>query len=200
MSPTPDLQDRFEAIGSSSKLEAGSLIVTLLVVLAIIFAAYYVTKLIAGKAVGMMRSKKMRVVDTLALSRDKQIVIVQVGEQAHLLGVSASGINELALLPGDILDEPSPAPAQGEPFISRFVSAMKENAAARAENAAARVPGRSRRPTGAYERAKSEYERTLRENSDAPQPTPSQKGDNLDDMADMARRRGMRLKRHGDDE
>lgn len=191
MAESPDVS---ELIGEgTTSVGAGNIIWMLLVLVAIIFAAYYVTRLISGRAIRMMRSQKMHIVDRIALAHDKQIMILQVGDEAHLIGVSNAGINELALLPPEILEEPqrdANAPA-GDTFFSRFKSAMKENMAERTS--------KYRRPRSAYERAKSEYERSLQEQGEAP-PAAKRKADNIDDISERARQRNDRYGRPGDGE
>ena len=184
-------------IAGGTSVGTGNIIVMVLVLVAIIFAAYYVTRLISGRAIRMLRSQKMDIVDRMALAHDKQIMILRVGDEAHLIGVTGSQITELALLPPEILDEPEaaqrPAPGAGDTFFSRFMSAMKENYTAKTSQ--------YRRPRSAYERAKSEYERSVQEHGgDATNQGPRRKGDNIDDMADMARRRNDRYGRPGDSE
>ncbi len=187
-------------IAGGTSVGTGNIIVMVLVLVAIIFAAYYVTRFITGKAVRMMRSQKMHIVDRMAIAHDKQIMILQVGDEAHLIGITGSQISELARLSPDILEErgeersaSGAGAAAADTFFSRFMSAMKQNYTAKTSQ--------YRRPRSAYERAKSEYERSIKDNgADAPTPSPRRKGDNIDDMSDMARRRNDRYGRPGDGE
>ncbi len=185
--------DYSELIGAGTSVGTGNIVVMLLALVAIIFAAYYVTRFISGRAVRMMRSQKMHIVDRIAIAHDKQILILRVGDEAHLIGVTGGQINELAALPAEILEEPEKArPTPGDTFFSRFMSAMKENMSAKTSQ--------YRRPRSAYERAKTEYERSIKEQDSPAPPSPKRKGDNIDDMAEMARRRNDRYGKPGDDE
>jgi len=64
-------------------------LVTVIILLAVIFAAYYFTKILAGRAMtGHRRTQQIQVIDTFYLSRDKIILLVTVAETAYLIGVS----------------------------------------------------------------------------------------------------------------
>ncbi len=192
--------DYSELIAGGTSVGTGNIIVMVLALVAIVFAAYYVTRFITGRAIRMMRSQKMHIVDRMAIAHDKQIMILQIGDEAHLIGVTGSQITELARLNPEILAE-SEAEAhaarvagagQGDTFFGRFMSAMKANISEKMS---------ARRPRSAYERAKSEYERTLQEQrTDTPPASQKRKGDNIDDMSEMARRRNGRYGKPGDDE
>ena len=184
--------DYSDLIGGGTSVGAGNIIVMLLALVAIIFAAYYVTRLISGRAVRMMRSQKMHIVDRLAIAHDKQILILRVGGEAHMIGVTNSQISELAVLPAEILDEPEKARQEpGDTFFSRFMSAMKENMSEKTPR---------RHPRSVYERARSEYERGLQERREDSTASSKRTSESIDDMADMARRRNDRYGRPGDDE
>ncbi len=184
--------DYSELIGGGTSVGTGNIVVMLLALVAIIFAAYYVTRLISGRAMRMMRSQRMHIVDRLALTHDKQIMIIQVGNEAHLIGVSNAGISELALLPSEILEEPPREEKEpGDTFFSRFTSALKENFAERTSG--------YRRPRSAYERAKTEYERSIKEQG-GPYTAQKRKDTGIDDISERARRRNGRYDRPGDGE
>lgn len=93
----------------------------LLTVVAVLALAYLCTRYLAGRMPalpGAARTKGgMRVLDQLALGRDQRIVLVQVGEQFLLLGVTAAGIAQLAQLTREEADQwtsqPPPADGQG---------------------------------------------------------------------------------------
>lgn len=120
-----------EVLGGAPGVGAGNIILLILVMVAILFAAYYTTRLVSGKASRMLRSNKMHIIDRLAISRDKMLLIVRVGDEFHFLGVSNNQINHLANIPIEALEEPEPEERTGESFWSRFTSAMKENLGAR---------------------------------------------------------------------
>lgn len=77
-----------------------SLAGVLLCVAAILFLAYWCTRrlgLAAGTGVAAL-GKHMRVVDRLALSQDKQIILAQVGSRWLVLGLSSGNVQLLTEL------------------------------------------------------------------------------------------------------
>jgi flagellar biosynthetic protein FliO len=67
------------------------------VLIAIIAAAYWVTKYISQKGINM-QSRQMRILDRMTLGKDKHIVLIQIGDKNLLIGVTSQTINTL----GDI--------------------------------------------------------------------------------------------------
>lgn len=167
--PQPSPQIDFS---KSTSVGAGNVILLVLLLVGILFAAYYTTRLVSGKASRLLRSNKMHIVDRLAISRDKMLLIVRVGQELYLLGVSNNQINHLAQLSPEALEEPEDeAGAAGSTFWSRFSGAMKDNFSTRI--------GRAKKNDGFG---------------------PDAYGD-LDGMADMVRKRNERYGRHdGGDE
>lgn len=59
------------------------------------------TKFIGNKTKSAMRSKYMKVVDTMAMGFDKTLYLVKVGEQYILMNSSAKGFDFICSLNGD---------------------------------------------------------------------------------------------------
>jgi len=69
-----------------------SLLTILIAVGSVMFLAYVMTKFVGKKSSGMMKSKYMKVIDSLSFGFDKNIYLVQVGEQYVLMHLSVKGM------------------------------------------------------------------------------------------------------------
>lgn len=69
----------------------------IVVMLAVIVAAYVATKYLAGRG-GRVQNRHIRILDRMMLSRDKHIALIEVGDKRLLIGVTNQSINVL----GDI--------------------------------------------------------------------------------------------------
>ncbi len=112
--------------------EIGTLLGMLLAVALVLVLAYVCTRLLAGRGTlfsrGGSRSGNLRVVDRLPLGREQYIVLVQLGQQNMLLGVTPSQITLLRELNEEeaaLWDEPHlPEGAPGAAV--RFQDALRE--------------------------------------------------------------------------
>ena len=83
---------------------------TLAVVVAVLFAAWWFTRKVAGGAGASGRSRYMRIIDRIPLSQDKSIILVQIGEKIYMAGVAPSSISILAEMsekPEELPDQPA---------------------------------------------------------------------------------------------
>jgi len=69
-----------------------SLLTILIAVGSVMFLAYVMTKFVGKKSSGMMKSKYMKVIDTLSFGFDKTVYLVRVGEQFILMHMSVKGM------------------------------------------------------------------------------------------------------------
>lgn len=69
-----------------------SLLTILIAVGSVMFLAYVMTKFIGKRSSGMIKSKYMRIIDTLSFGFDKSIYLVQIGEQYVLMHMSVKGM------------------------------------------------------------------------------------------------------------
>jgi len=65
---------------------------TFIVVIIILYFSYVATKWIGGKAIGSRGSKYMKIVDTIAVTQDKSVVILQADKKHLVLSVSPTEI------------------------------------------------------------------------------------------------------------
>ena len=85
--------------------ETASMLVTLLILLGILYLAFRVSKYLGTVAVKQSQSKYIKVIDMMALGQDKAISIAQIGNKYFVLGITSGGINNLAELSEDNIQE-----------------------------------------------------------------------------------------------
>ena len=86
----------------------------IVVMIAVIVAAYIVTKYLSGKG-RRLKSRHIRIVDRMILGRDKHIVLIEVGDKNLLLGITNQTINVLGHFDGQTFKsetDETTAPAQ----------------------------------------------------------------------------------------
>lgn len=88
----------------------------IVIIAAVILAAYYVTKLVAKSGSGGFRkSTGIKLVGSQPLGKDKSVAIVEIGENAYILGVSAQRVELLDKLSRDELGLKKEEPVQPPP-------------------------------------------------------------------------------------
>ncbi len=78
-------------------------LLTIFLLVAILFAAWYVTKYTAGKMQKFTRGRYIEVIDQVFLGRDRGIVIVRVGGKVYLVGFTSNSMERIAEIPEDQL-------------------------------------------------------------------------------------------------
>lgn len=81
------------------------MLVTLLILLGILYLAFRVSKYLGTVAVKQSQSKYIKVIDMMALGQDKALSIAQIGNKYFVLGITSGGINNLAELSEDNIQE-----------------------------------------------------------------------------------------------
>lgn len=115
--------------------EIFSLLGMLLVVAAVLALAYFVTRYLGGRGMGLPsggpRGAHMRVVDQLPLGREQRLALVRVGGRWLLLGVSPGAIQLLAELSEEEAalwqSEPGPGQTDGGTPLPSFREAFLES-------------------------------------------------------------------------
>jgi flagellar biosynthetic protein FliO len=83
---------------------------------AIILAAYYVTKIVAKTGGGGFRKTTgIRLVSSQPLGRDKSVAVVEIGEFSYILGVSTQRVELLDKLPKSELGLKKEEPREAQP-------------------------------------------------------------------------------------
>lgn len=86
-----------------------SLVLMLVVMVLILYGSYFFTKYLGIKTVGKSMGNNLKIVDSLMISQEKTIIIVEAVGKFYMLGVSNNNINlikELEECPDIKLDEP----------------------------------------------------------------------------------------------
>jgi flagellar biosynthetic protein FliO len=90
----------------------------IIIIGAIILAAYYVTKIVAKTSGGGFRKTTgIKLIASQPLGRDKSVAVVEVGEFSYILGVSAQRVELLDKLPKSELSLKKEEPAKTPPSI-----------------------------------------------------------------------------------
>lgn len=93
-----------------------SILLSLIVVVALIFGLGLIMRRFNVTQTG---SAQMKVVSTMALGNKERIMVIEVGEQQFLLGITSHNINHLAQL-----EQPLDTANQGESFKKRLAQFM----------------------------------------------------------------------------
>ncbi len=67
------------------------MILSILGILVVVFGAYYATYLVAKKSGGGRQGRAMQVVDRMAMSKDKMICLITVGDKVYLVAMTDGG-------------------------------------------------------------------------------------------------------------
>ena len=90
----------------------------------VLFAAYYSCRFLSSARCGLLKSKHMSVLDRLALSRDKSLVIVKVGGRFMLISISGEGVSLIS----ELGEEDVPAQKEEEQAVPSFGDLIKRAA------------------------------------------------------------------------
>lgn len=107
-------------------LDVWDTIMAVVIMAAVIMAAYYVTKLVAktGGGGGFRRSgSSIKVIASQSLGREKSVTIVEIGDNAYILGVSAQRVELLDKLQKTELNLKNDA---GAPTTPTFGASFRE--------------------------------------------------------------------------
>ncbi|MBC3764990.1 flagellar biosynthetic protein FliO [Neptunicella marina] len=96
-----------------------SILLSLIVVLAIIFSLGYLMRRFNVTHTG---SHQMKIVSSMMLGNRERVMLIQVGEEQHLLGVTAQQINHLSKLETPVITDES-----AESFKQKLGHFMKNN-------------------------------------------------------------------------
>ena len=91
------------AMESLTLKNVGQLCSVLLIFIFVLFLTYFVTKWIAGYQQSRVFHRNLRIVETMKLSTNKYIQIIEVGDVFLVLGISKDHIEKLAELKKDQL-------------------------------------------------------------------------------------------------
>lgn len=105
-----------------------SLLGTLVVVVAVLALAYWVTRLIGQKSSGIpgSGSGNLRILEQLVVGKDQRLLVAQVGERVLLLGVSPAQVTLVTELSADEAALWTDLPPGGQPpgFRDSLIAAL----------------------------------------------------------------------------
>lgn len=94
----------------------GSSLLLIFVLVLILVAAYFTTRFLSVKGGNLMRGRYMQVKDRLILSKDKQILLVEISGRFYIVGVSAQQIQLLGTVEGELTPLPQDPRAASSAF------------------------------------------------------------------------------------
>ena len=100
----------------------GQTIVIIMLLVAVLASAYYVTKFLAKRGRRLTQSKHIKVVDQIYLSTDKQIALIKVGTKNVLVGITNQNISLITQLDEDITAETLKHEGAGASGQNDFIS------------------------------------------------------------------------------
>ena len=100
------------------------------VILAILFAAYFLTRLLAQYSTGFRKSSAIKLIGSLPLSKDKSVALIEVGDYAYILGVGGQRVERLDKIPAaelNIRNEEAAPKDFSENFKTELMSRLKKS-------------------------------------------------------------------------
>ena len=94
-------------------------ITILFILVCVCFLAYVMTKFVGKRSMGVMKSKYMKVIDSLSMGFDRSIYLVRVGEQYVLMYSSTKGFEFICNIDSNMINENSE--------INQTVNSSKNN-------------------------------------------------------------------------
>lgn len=117
------------------------------IMVAVLLAAYFTTKYLSGKTRRIIKSKHIVVLDRMGIAKDKSLLLAKVGDKCLLIGVTNQSINSLGEVNiGDITeidDEPASQPGAGA--LSKFAQILSNAKNAPNELAKARTEAKQKK-------------------------------------------------------
>lgn len=174
-----------------------NVVLLVIICVAVIAAAYFVTRFMARRVGGNGKSRHMQVLDRLSISNDKQIMMVKAGDKVYVLGVTGQSINHIATMDEQeqLADEPE---ATGTNIMGDFAQRFKASLPF-GNNAKADKPRDNNKPgvnASFHNRLKQAAEHQDKHDVAETQPEkPIKSG--LDTLDDMVSRRKRRFKADG---
>jgi flagellar biosynthetic protein FliO len=86
----------------------GGALVGLILVLGLILGMAWLLKRMPGAGLGIRPSDQLRVVSMLSVGTKERVMVIEVGKQQLLIGVTAGGITALHTLPEPLVVAPAP--------------------------------------------------------------------------------------------
>jgi len=131
----------------------------IVIMVAVLFAAYFTTKYLSGKTRRIIKSKHIVILDRMGIAKDKSLLLAKVGDKCLLIGVTNQNIQSLGEVDiGDITEiENEPASPQGAGAFSKFAQILSHAKNAPNELAKARTRQKKQENTEPHETVEDDY-------------------------------------------
>ena len=96
--PTPSVDDAVSSVGTSSTGSLWQLLGLVFLLIIILVAAYYTSKIIANFKMGQLRKSNFQVIDSYRISANKLLQIIKVGNKFLVIAVGKDTITLLTEL------------------------------------------------------------------------------------------------------
>jgi flagellar biogenesis protein FliO len=119
----------------------------IVIMVAVLLAAYFTTKYLSGKTRRIIKSKHIVILDRMGIAKDKSLLLAKVGDKCLLIGVTNQTIQSLGEVNiGDITEiENEPASPPGAGALSKFAQILSNAKNAPNELAKARTETRQKK-------------------------------------------------------
>ncbi len=114
----------------------------IIVMVAVLLAAYFTTKYLSGKARRIVKSRHIVVLDRMGIAKDKMLMLVRVGDKSMLIGVTNQSINSLGEVDVGEAAEAEDEPPNTKGSLSKFAEILSNARKAPGELAKARREAR----------------------------------------------------------
>lgn len=114
--------------GKSLISQIGTISATIIGIILILYLAYITTRLLGKRFSFKTSSKKIKILDNIAVGKDKQIMIVRAGSKTFLVGAANESINLLSELESEEFpEEELQSNADEMSFKEAFKKVLEEN-------------------------------------------------------------------------
>ena len=97
----------------------GSAFFLIIAMLAVLLGAYFTTKFISGKHGRFAKGKYINVIDRTIIAKDKQVLLLEVGDKHFLIGVTNQSVNVIGTIGKEALAaQAKPPPEQAQKGVA----------------------------------------------------------------------------------
>lgn len=101
----------------------------LLVMIAVLLGAYYTTKFISRKSTQSTKNKYFKIIDRIVVSKDKQIIMLEVGDKHFMVGITNQAISLIGTFEnGEILKETENEKNSTNKGVVNFITSLVKKA------------------------------------------------------------------------
>lgn len=102
----------------------GSTLFYIIIMVAVLLAAYFTTKYLSGKARRIVKSRHIVVLDRMGIAKDKMLMLIKVGDKSMLIGVTNQSINSLGEVEVGEEAEAEDEPPNTKGTLSKFAEIL----------------------------------------------------------------------------